>query len=228
MLLGGPSGGYCPGSSCRSLRLARYGTPRRRPVRNAEIHRRGCLPSRPRGHCQRSIGRFEVRDQDLGEVFGGGVERAHVIACLKAAKRGTTAREDGGRQSSDGGLLLLREAKRSTGICVRLAGSVTDGRGPGRAAHSLIELIKTRPFTSSSKLRTRTFDEYTGRTRLMIATHERINRHSKHSTSRQDWPDAGATRLVCHRSRERRDPTSGSVRQRPGPEARRYRPAPRQ
>jgi hypothetical protein len=51
---------------------------------------------------------------------------------------------EGGCQSSDGGLLLLREAERSVGICARLANSVTDRRDPGRVHHQLVELIKTR------------------------------------------------------------------------------------
>jgi hypothetical protein len=51
---------------------------------------------------------------------------------------------DGGSQSSDGGLLLLREAERSLGICARLADSLTDRRDPSRIVHSLVELFKTR------------------------------------------------------------------------------------
>ncbi len=51
---------------------------------------------------------------------------------------------DGGSQSSDGGLLLLREAERELGICGRLADSLTDRRDPTRVSHSLVELIKTR------------------------------------------------------------------------------------
>jgi len=51
---------------------------------------------------------------------------------------------DGGSQSSDGGLLLLREAERSLGICARLAESLTDRRDPTRISHSLVEMIKTR------------------------------------------------------------------------------------
>src|SRR5262245_41835148 len=52
----------------------------------------------------------------------------------------------GGSQSSDGGLLLLREAERELGICARLADSLTDRRDPNRIEHSLVELIKTRAF----------------------------------------------------------------------------------
>jgi hypothetical protein len=51
---------------------------------------------------------------------------------------------DGGSQSSDGGLLLLREAERSTGICARLAASLMDRRDPTRISHQLVEMIKTR------------------------------------------------------------------------------------
>jgi hypothetical protein len=53
---------------------------------------------------------------------------------------------DGGSQSSDGGLLLLREAERSLGICARLADSLTDRRDPARIEHRLEEMIKTRAF----------------------------------------------------------------------------------
>jgi hypothetical protein len=51
---------------------------------------------------------------------------------------------DGGNQSSDGGLLLLRETERSLGVCARLADGLTDRRDPTRISHSLAEMIKTR------------------------------------------------------------------------------------
>jgi hypothetical protein len=51
---------------------------------------------------------------------------------------------EGGNQSSDGGLLLLREAERATGVCARLADSLTDRRDPTKISHSLAELITTR------------------------------------------------------------------------------------
>jgi hypothetical protein len=40
---------------------------------------------------------------------------------------------NGGKQSSDGGLLLLRQAERNLGVCWRLAGAMADHRMPGRA-----------------------------------------------------------------------------------------------
>jgi Transposase DDE domain group 1 len=57
-----------------------------------------------------------------------------------------TAGFDGGRLSSDGGLLLLREAERRLGIADRLAGAIRDRRDPSRVDHKLPELLKTRMF----------------------------------------------------------------------------------
>jgi hypothetical protein len=62
------------------------------------------------------------------------------------ARKKLTVDFRGGNQSSDGGLLLLREAERALGVCARLAGSIRDLRHPARVAHSLVELIKTRVF----------------------------------------------------------------------------------
>lgn len=57
-----------------------------------------------------------------------------------------TASFDGGQLSSDGGLLLLREAERRLGIAGRLAGAIRDRRDPTRIDHALPELLKTRIF----------------------------------------------------------------------------------
>jgi hypothetical protein len=62
------------------------------------------------------------------------------------ARKKLTVDFEGGNQSSDGGLLLLREAERGLGICERLAGSMRDLRDASRVQHSLVELIKTRVF----------------------------------------------------------------------------------
>ena len=42
---------------------------------------------------------------------------------------------DGGNQSSDGGLLLLRQAERKLGVCRRLADAMPDRRDPSRICH---------------------------------------------------------------------------------------------
>jgi hypothetical protein len=57
-----------------------------------------------------------------------------------------TAGFDGGHLSSDGGLLLLREAERKLGIANRLAGAIRDRRDQSRIDHELPELLKTRIF----------------------------------------------------------------------------------
>jgi len=52
----------------------------------------------------------------------------------------------GGTQSSDAGLLLLREAERKLGVCRRLAEAMPDRRDPTRIRHEMIELITARAF----------------------------------------------------------------------------------
>ena len=50
----------------------------------------------------------------------------------------------GGCQSSDGGLLLLREAERRIGVCRRLAEAMPDRRDPDRVRHAMFELVMAR------------------------------------------------------------------------------------
>src|ERR1700749_4742819 len=50
----------------------------------------------------------------------------------------------GGNQSSNAGLLLLREAERKRGVCQRLAGAMPDPRGPGRNLHTMQEMLMAR------------------------------------------------------------------------------------
>jgi hypothetical protein len=54
------------------------------------------------------------------------------------------ARFDGGRLSSDGGVLLLAEVERRLGIADRLARCVEDPRAPDRIVHGLAEMIRFR------------------------------------------------------------------------------------
>ena len=51
---------------------------------------------------------------------------------------------NGGNQSSDAGLLLLREAERKLGVCQRLAVAIPDRRDPGRIQHSMREMVMGR------------------------------------------------------------------------------------
>ena len=53
---------------------------------------------------------------------------------------------DGGRLSSDAGLLLLRGIERQLGLAARLAGCIREWRDPERIEHSLVEMLKLRMF----------------------------------------------------------------------------------
>ena len=51
---------------------------------------------------------------------------------------------EGGNQSSDAGLLLLREAERRLGVCRRLAAAMPDRRDPDRIEHEMLEMVMAR------------------------------------------------------------------------------------
>src|SRR5499427_1812648 len=51
---------------------------------------------------------------------------------------------NGGTQSSNGGLLLLREKERMLGVCWRLANTMTDRRDPNRIRHEMFEMVMAR------------------------------------------------------------------------------------
>jgi hypothetical protein len=55
-----------------------------------------------------------------------------------------TADFEGGNQSSDAGLLLLREAERKLGVCRRLAEAMPDHRDPDRVRHAMFEMVMGR------------------------------------------------------------------------------------
>jgi Transposase DDE domain group 1 len=54
------------------------------------------------------------------------------------------ARFDGGRLSSDGGLLVLREIERRLAAAERLAACIEDRRDPGSTVHTLADIIRFR------------------------------------------------------------------------------------
>ena len=55
-----------------------------------------------------------------------------------------TAAFDGGRLSSDGGVMLLGLAERRTGIADRLAAEIVDRRDPTRVVHTLSDILRAR------------------------------------------------------------------------------------
>ena len=62
------------------------------------------------------------------------------------AGKDVCARFDGGRLSSDGGVLVLREVERRLGIGDLLAAYVTDNRDRASTTHSYADMIRTRMF----------------------------------------------------------------------------------
>src|SRR4051794_37348412 len=62
------------------------------------------------------------------------------------AGKPVVARFDGGRLSSDAGVLGLREFEKRLGIADRLAACLEDPRTPGRVVHGLAEIIRFRLF----------------------------------------------------------------------------------
>jgi hypothetical protein len=53
---------------------------------------------------------------------------------------------EGGLQSSDGGVLLLREVERRLGIAERLAACIVDRRDPAGIAHTVADMLRFRVF----------------------------------------------------------------------------------
>jgi Transposase DDE domain group 1 len=55
-----------------------------------------------------------------------------------------TAAFDGGRLTSDGGVMLLAVAERELGLCDRLAALIADPRDPSRVIHPLADILRAR------------------------------------------------------------------------------------
>ena len=63
-----------------------------------------------------------------------------------SGRRTVTAAFDGGRISSDGGLVLLREVDRIRRLTSRFSECFVDARDPGRIEHSVEELLRQRVY----------------------------------------------------------------------------------
>ena len=67
------------------------------------------------------------------------------LPCLSpVAGKSVVAKFDGGQLSSDGGLLLLREAEQRLGVAQRLAACIQDPRSAELITHSLVDIIRFR------------------------------------------------------------------------------------
>ena len=61
-------------------------------------------------------------------------------------KRRVEARFDGGDVTSNGGVLLLRQADRVLDLTARVARGLTDGRQRGKVRHRLVDMVRQRVF----------------------------------------------------------------------------------
>ena len=59
-------------------------------------------------------------------------------------RKKVTATFDGGRITSNGGVLLLALAERAMGICAQLANCIADPRDPTRVIHALPDILRAR------------------------------------------------------------------------------------
>lgn len=59
-------------------------------------------------------------------------------------RKKVTAAFDGGRLTSDGGVVLLAEAERRLGLADKLAAGIADGRDPSRVIHRLPDILRGR------------------------------------------------------------------------------------
>jgi len=62
-------------------------------------------------------------------------------------RKKVTAAFDGGRITSDGGVILLVAAERRLGIADRFAGLIADPRNPALVTHSIADILRARTLT---------------------------------------------------------------------------------
>jgi hypothetical protein len=78
-----------------------------------------------------------------------------------------TAAFDGGRITSDGGVMLLAQAERRLGIAERPAQVIPDRRDQDRVTHLLPDILRARIFASPAAMRTPTISTGCAATRLL-------------------------------------------------------------
>lgn len=78
-----------------------------------------------------------------------GDDNAALFSFPAVARKKLTAAFDGGRLTSDGGVLLLAQAEREMGICAQLSACIADPRDPSRVVHQLDDILRARIFAIS-------------------------------------------------------------------------------
>ncbi len=71
-------------------------------------------------------------------------DSAPLISFPAIHRKKVTAALDGGRLTSDGGVLLLAQAERAMSICRQLADCIADPRDPSRVIHKLDDILRAR------------------------------------------------------------------------------------
>ena len=74
-------------------------------------------------------------------------------------RKKVTAAFDGGRLTSDGGVLLLSGADRQLGLCAALASVIPDHREPWRVTHPLEDILRARIFAIAWAIRMPDLDD---------------------------------------------------------------------
>src|ERR1700680_2743019 len=72
------------------------------------------------------------------------------------ARKKVSAAFDGGRITSDGGVMLLAQAERRLGVAERLAAGMADGRDASPFIHLLPDILRARIFAIPAAMRTPT------------------------------------------------------------------------
>jgi len=73
-----------------------------------------------------------------------GDDSAALISFPAVHRKKVTAAFDGGRLTSDGGVLLLAQAEREMDICAQIAACMADPRDPSRVVHKLDDIMRAR------------------------------------------------------------------------------------
>jgi len=66
------------------------------------------------------------------------------FALPAVGRKKVTAAFDGGRMTSDGGVMLLAAAERRLGVAGRLARLIADPRNPALVTHSIADILRAR------------------------------------------------------------------------------------
>lgn len=73
-----------------------------------------------------------------------GKDSVPVFSFPAVSGKKVTAAFDGGRLTSDGGVLLLARVERQIGICDRIAACIADPRDPSRVVHATADILRAR------------------------------------------------------------------------------------